>query len=157
MRITFISIGKPHEKSMQAAIEEFTNRISRYYPVQWQIIPPVKNNASLPGEELKKREAQAVLEQLTKDDYLVALDERGRQWTSKGLSDFIQQRAMDSTRNLVFLIGGAFGLDNSVLKAAKATWSLSELTFPHHLVRLILAEQVYRACTIARGEKYHHE
>ena len=83
---------------------------------------------------------------LTKDDFLVALDEYGKEWNSKQLADFIQVRANESTRQVIFLIGGAYGLDDSILKSAKVRWSLSPLTFPHHLVRLILAEQVYRAC-----------
>ena len=125
--------------------------------MKWQIIPPVKNSASLSGIELKKKEAAAVTALLAKDDFLVALDEYGREWNSKQLSEFIQLRANESTRQVVFLIGGAYGLDDSLLKSANFRWSLSPLTFPHHLVRLILAEQVYRACTILRNESYHHE
>ncbi|HTE31685.1 MAG TPA: 23S rRNA (pseudouridine(1915)-N(3))-methyltransferase RlmH, partial [Chryseolinea sp.] len=94
---------------------------------------------------------------LDKDDYLVALEERGKQLSSEGLADLLQARANDSTRRVIFLIGGAFGLHESVLKRAGLQWSLSTLVFPHQLVRLILAEQVYRACTILRNEKYHHK
>jgi len=97
-----------------------------------------------------------LLETLSKEDYLVALDERGRQMSSEGLAQFIQTRANDSVRNLIFLIGGAYGLDERVLQRANHTWSLSQLTLPHQLVRLVLAEQLYRACTIQRNEKYHH-
>ncbi len=93
---------------------------------------------------------------LQKDDYLVALDEKGEQLNSEGLAKLIQQRANESTRNLVFLIGGAYGLNEEVIKRANFKWSLSALVFPHQLVRLILAEQVYRACSINRNEKYHH-
>jgi 23S rRNA (pseudouridine1915-N3)-methyltransferase len=93
---------------------------------------------------------------LSKDDYLVALDERGRQMGSEGLAQFIQLRANESIKNLVFLIGGVYGLDEAVLKRAGHRWSLSQLTLPHQLVRLVLAEQLYRACTILRNEKYHH-
>jgi 23S rRNA (pseudouridine1915-N3)-methyltransferase len=106
--------------------------------------------------DLKKKEGATVLELLHKTDHLVALDERGKQFTSEGLATFIQRRANESTRNLVFLVGGAFGLDEAVLKRADTIWSLSSLVFPHQLVRLILAEQLYRACTILRNEKYHH-
>ena len=90
------------------------------------------------------------------DDYLVALDERGKEMSSVTLANFIQARANESTKRLVFLIGGAFGIDKAVLDRADFKWSLSSLTFPHQLVRLILAEQVYRACSILRNEKYHH-
>ncbi len=107
--------------------------------------------------DLKKKEGEIVLQWLRQEDFLVALDERGKNLTSEGLANFIQQRATESTKNVVFLIGGAFGLDESILKRANFKLSLSNLTFPHQLVRLILAEQVYRACTILRNEKYHHK
>ena len=93
---------------------------------------------------------------LKDDDFLVALDEHGKSLTSEGLSNLLAQRADSGTKRLVFLIGGAYGLDSAVLEKAKFQWSLSSLTFPHQLVRLLLAEQLYRACTILRNEKYHH-
>ena len=88
--------------------------------------------------------------------YLIALDENGKQWNSPELAGFIQQKANESAKNIIFLIGGAYGLHESILKRCNNKWSLSKLVFPHQLVRLILAEQVYRACTIIRNEKYHH-
>ena len=107
--------------------------------------------------DLKKKEGEIILQWLGKEDYLVALDERGKQLSSEGLADFIQTRANDSIKQLVFLIGGAYGIDEAVMKRANYKWSLSTLVFPHQLVRLILAEQVYRACTILKNEKYHHK
>jgi 23S rRNA (pseudouridine1915-N3)-methyltransferase len=106
--------------------------------------------------DLKRTEGRIVLDWLQKDDYLVALDEHGKEMTSDKLASFIQTRANESAKRVVFLIGGAYGLDAEVLKRADHSWSLSLLTFPHQLVRLILAEQIYRACTIIRNEKYHH-
>ena len=156
MKISFWSIGKPHEAYVKAGVEEFTKRLSNYFTVQWNIIPVPKNAGMLSEIDLKKREAETILNFLKPEDYLVALDEKGKELTSEGLAKFIQQRANESTRHIVFLIGGAFGLDEKVLNAAKLKWSLSQLTFPHQLVRLILAEQVYRACTILQNEKYHH-
>jgi 23S rRNA (pseudouridine1915-N3)-methyltransferase len=156
MKISFWSVGKAHETYVKEGIEEFTKRVSKYFPVQWNIIPVPKNAATLSEIDLKKREAEIILSLLKEDDYLIALDEKGKEISSEGLAQFIQQRANESRKQLVFLIGGAFGLDEKVLKTAKYKWSLSQLTFPHHLVRLILAEQVYRACTILQNEKYHH-
>jgi len=156
MKIQLWSIGKDHESYVKAGVEDFTKRISRYYPVEWKIIPSLKNAGTLSQTDLKKKEGAILLEGLAKDDYLVALDEKGRQLSSEGLASFIQARANDSVKNLVFLIGGAFGLDEAVLQRANHQWSLSQLTLPHQLVRLVLAEQVYRACTILRNEKYHH-
>lgn len=156
MKISFWSIGKAHEAYVKSGVEEFTKRLSNYFPVQWNIIPVPKNAGMLSEIDLKKREGDMILDFLKADDYLITLDERGKEMTSEGLANFLQQRANESSKTLVFLIGGAFGLDERVLKAAKLKWSLSPLTFPHQLVRLILAEQVYRACTILRNEKYHH-
>jgi 23S rRNA (pseudouridine1915-N3)-methyltransferase len=156
MKISFWSIGKAHEGYVKAGIDDFTKRLSNYFPVQWNIVPVPKNAGLLSETDLKKREGEIILGLLKEDDYLITLDERGKSLNSEGLANLIQQRANESTRHLVFLIGGAFGLDEKVLKAARFSWSLSPLTFPHQLVRLILAEQVYRACTILRNEKYHH-
>lgn len=156
MKISLWSIGKANEPYVKEGIAEFTKRISKYFPVEWTIIPVPKNAGMLSAMDLKKKEGEIILQWLRQEDYLVALDEHGKQLTSEGLASFIQQRASESTKNVVFLIGGAFGLDEPILKRANYKWSLSGLTFPHQLVRLILAEQVYRACTILRNEKYHH-
>jgi 23S rRNA (pseudouridine1915-N3)-methyltransferase len=157
MKISLWSIGKSNESYVKAGIEDFTKRISRYYPVDWTIIPVPKNAGMLSEMDLKKKEAEIVLQWLRPDDYLVCLDENGKGLSSAGLAQFIQARSNESVKNIVFLIGGAFGLDDQILNKAKLKWSLSQLTFPHQLVRLILAEQIYRACTILRNEKYHHK
>lgn len=157
MKLQFWSIGKANESYVREGIAEFTKRISNYFSVEWTIIPVPRNAGMLSEMDLKKKEGETILQWLRADDYLVALDEHGRQFASEGLSDFLQERASAGTKNVVFLIGGAFGLDAAVLKRAQVKWSLSQLTFPHQLVRLILAEQVYRACTILRNEKYHHK
>jgi 23S rRNA (pseudouridine1915-N3)-methyltransferase len=157
MKIQFWSIGKAHEKYIKEGVEDFTNRISRYFKVEWIIIPAPKNAAVLSEAELKKQEAETLIEWLNDDDYLVLLDERGKNISSEDVSQLLQQRANDSTKRIVFLVGGAFGVDERVFKRANFTWSLSKLVFPHMLVRLILAEQVYRACSILRNEKYHHQ
>lgn len=153
----FVSIGKAHESYIKEGVDLFTKRLANYYPVEWSIIAPPKNAGVFSEAELRKKEADLFLPTLTKDDFLVALDERGKPLSSAQLANFIQARANESSRQLVFLIGGAFGLHESVLQRAGLQWSLSALTFPHQLVRLILAEQVYRACTILRNEKYHHQ
>lgn len=157
MKISLWSIGKTNETYVKEGIEDFTKRISRYYPVEWSIIPVPRNAGMLSEMDLKKKEAEVILQWLKPEDYLVALDENGKQLSSQGLAQFIQTRSNDSAKNIVFLIGGAFGIDEQILNKAKFKWSLSYLTFPHQLVRLILAEQIYRACTILRNEKYHHK
>lgn len=157
MKIQLWSIGKAHEPYVKSGVEDFTKRISNYFKVEWVIIPQPKNAGMMSEMDLKKKEAEVVIQWLDKDDYLVVLDERGKQISSEGLAEFIQARANAGTKKLVFLIGGAFGIDETVMKRANYTWSLSQLVFPHQLVRLILAEQLYRACTILRNEKYHHK
>jgi 23S rRNA (pseudouridine1915-N3)-methyltransferase len=157
MKIHFWSIGKNHEPYVKEGVLDFTNRISKYFSVEWNIIPLPKNSAMMSEMDLKKKEGEMILDWLKKDDYLVVLDENGKHMNSVQLSEFISARANESVKRLVFVIGGAFGLHETVLKKANHKWSLSALTFPHQLVRLILAEQVYRACTIMRNEKYHHK
>jgi 23S rRNA (pseudouridine1915-N3)-methyltransferase len=157
MKLQFWAIGKNHESYVRSGVEDFTKRISNYYKVDWNIIPVPKNAGMMSEMDLKKKEGELIMEWLEKEDYLVALDEHGKQLSSEGLADFIQKTANRSIKRMVFVIGGAFGLDELILKRANFTWSLSELTFPHQLVRLMLAEQVYRACTILKNEKYHHK
>ena len=157
MKISLWTVGKNNEAYVKDGIEDFTKRISRYFPVEWTIIPVPKNAGMLSEIDLRKKEGEVILQWLRPDDYLVALDEHGKELSSESLAKFLQSRSNESVKNLIFLIGGAFGIDDSVLRKAKFKWSLSQLTFPHQLVRLILAEQIYRACTILRNEKYHHK
>lgn len=156
MKLQFWSIGKTNETYVKEGVEIFTKRISHYYPVEWNILPMPKNTAMLGEVDLKKKEGEMICSLLQKDDYLVLLDEKGKQLSSEELAGFIQSRANESIKTIVFLIGGAYGVSDVVKKRANYQWSLSKLVFPHQLVRLILAEQIYRACSINRNEKYHH-
>jgi len=157
MKMQIWSLGKNHDPYVKSGIEDFTKRIANYYKIEWNLIPVPKNAGLMSEPDLKKKEGETILQMLEKDDYLVALDERGKQLSSEGLAAFIQSRANESRKRIVFLIGGAFGIDAAVLGRADLTWSLSSLVFPHQLVRLIVAEQIYRACTILKNEKYHHK
>lgn len=157
MKLIFRAVGKVHEPFVKEGVEMFTRRIGNYFPVEWHIIPMPKNAGSLSETELKKKEGELILQSLVKDDYLVLLDERGKQISSEGLAQFIQSRANESVKNVVFLIGGAYGVSSEVAQRANYKWSLSVLVFPHQLVRLILSEQIYRACSIIKNEKYHHQ
>ena len=134
----------------------FTQRISNYYHVEWHLLPSPRQAGTLPPEEQKKSEGNLIFDRLQQHDLLILLDETGKQFSSEDLSIFIQAKADAGAKTLIFLIGGAFGVTDALKKRANLTWSLSSLVFPHQLVRLILAEQVYRACTIQRNEKYHH-
>ena len=157
MKICFWAIGKSNEMYVNEGVKEFTNRVQKYFPVEWTIFPVPKNAAVMGEDDLKKKEADMLLAQIKKDDFIIALDEFGRQLDSVELATFIQTRANESVKRIIFIIGGAFGLHTSLLKISNYKWSLSRLTFPHQLVRLILAEQVYRACTILKNVKYHHK
>ncbi len=156
MKIQLWSVGKTHDAYVEDGIEDFSKRINKYFTAEWNIISPPKNAASLSEKELKKAEGILLSAQILKEDYLILLDERGRSFSSPDLAQFIQQRANESNKRIIFLIGGAFGVDENISKRADFVWSLSKLVFPHMLVRLILAEQIYRACSILRNEKYHH-
>jgi len=157
MKIECWAIGKPHESYVAHGVDEFTQRIQNYFPVEWRLFNLKKNAGSPAIQLLKQEESALIMAALRPDDWLVALDESGKQLSSRKLSAFILDRGNQSIKRLIFLIGGAYGLDETLLKKSKFIWSLSDLTFPHQLVRLILAEQIYRACSIGRNEKYHHD
>lgn len=157
MKILLWSIGKPHESYVKEGVEDFTKRISKYYPVEWKIFPAARQATNTTEADIKKQEAQVILNALQKEDYLVLLDERGKLMSSPQLASFIESRANSSTKHLIFFIGGAFGVNDQIASRANHSWSLSPLVFPHQLVRLMLSEQLYRACSIIRNEKYHHQ
>ena len=156
MKLACWSVGKAHESYVKEGIDQFTNRLQHYFKTEWTLVPVPKSTGMLSEIDLRRKEADTILDWLDKDDYLVLLDEKGKSLSSEGLATFLQTRANESTKKIVFLIGGAFGVDEKVKKRAQFVWSLSSLVFPHQLVRLILAEQLYRAATIIRNEKYHH-
>jgi len=156
MKIECWSIGKQHDSYVREGIELFTKRISHYYPIYWKIVPNVKNGAAFSPEQLREKEGELILNSLKKDQVLFLLDEKGKNISSPALGIKILKQAEMGTSNLVFLIGGAFGVSSAVIQKASFVWSISELVFPHQLVRLILAEQIYRACSINNSEKYHH-
>ena len=157
MKIECWAIGKTNELYVDEGVKDFTKRIENYCPVEWRLFNLKKNSASFSPEKLKQEESLLIMGSLKPGDWLVSLDEKGSSFNSRKLAGFVQDRGNESIKRLIFLIGGAYGLDETVLKKSKFIWSLSALTFPHQLVRLILAEQIYRACSIGRNEKYHHD
>ncbi|HXB30057.1 MAG TPA: 23S rRNA (pseudouridine(1915)-N(3))-methyltransferase RlmH [Puia sp.] len=157
MKIECWTIGKQDESYISEGVQDFTKRIGNYYPIEWRLFSLKKTASSYTPQKLKQEENELIQAALKPEDWLICLDEKGKSLTSRKLAAFIQDRGNDAVKRLVFLIGGAYGLDETILKKSKFIWSLSELTFPHQLVRLILVEQIYRACTIGRNEKYHHD
>jgi len=156
MKIQLLTVGKIHESYVKDGIDLFTKRLNNYFSTNWLIIAPPKNAHSLSEDEFKKKEGDIILQHIKPDDYLLLLDEKGKSLNSEGLAELIQQRANESSKNIIILIGGAYGVSDAVKKRANFSLSLFAFVFPHQLVRLILAEQLYRACTILKNEKYHH-
>ena len=154
MKISICSVGKANESYIKEGVDQFTKRIGHYYPIDWQLITPSKLTDPI---AIKKAEAESILKSLAKSDILILLDEKGKMLNSPGLANLIQKQANQSAQRIVFLIGGAYGVDEEIKQRANFTWSISDLVFPHMLVRLMLAEQIYRACSILANEKYHHE
>lgn len=154
MKFSIFSVGKANESYIKEGVDQFTKRIGHYYPIDWQLISPSKLTDPA---QIKKAEAVSILKALASSDILILLDEKGNMLSSPGLAKLIQQKANQSAQRLVFLIGGAYGVDDEIKTRANFTWSISALVFPHMLVRLLLAEQIYRACSILANEKYHHE
>ena len=154
MKLSIFSVGKANDSYIKEGVDQFTKRIGHYYPIDWQLITPSKLSEPV---QVKKGEASSIIKALSVTDILILLDEKGKMLNSPGLANLIQQKANQSAQRIVFLIGGAYGVDDDIKKRANFTWSISDLVFPHMLVRLILAEQIYRACSILANEKYHHE
>lgn len=148
MKITIISVGKENETEYKDAIKMFETRILRYAPVSFLFLNHEVN---------KDKESEKILEKIKKEDYVILLDENGSVMKSEEFSMMIENRMVDSVRNLVFIIGGAYGVNEKVKERANYILKLSAFVFPHMLVRLILVEQIYRAFTIINNEKYHHE
>lgn len=157
MKIQLWSIGKEHDPYIRDGIAVFQKRLQHYVDFEVKLIPTVKQAASLSVPELKKQEAKIIMDMLQPTDFLLALDEKGKMMTTVQFADFLQQRNNAGTKQLIILIGGAFGIDQTLLQRAQLQLSLSPLTFPHQLVRLIFTEQLYRAYTVLNREKYHHQ
>ena len=155
MKIKIIIVGKTKEKFIQQGEEEFKKRLMRYCRLQLTIVREEKIAGNQTGQIIKLKEAEKILNKLSKDSFTIALDETGDQMSSEQFAEFFQHKMNEGVRELTFIIGGALGLDSRILKGAKKTMSLSRMTFTHEMSRLILLEQLYRAFTILKGEKYH--
>lgn len=156
MKTILILIGKTDNKHFAAGIQDYTNRISHYMPFEIITIPDIKNTKALSIDHQRDREGILILKQVQLSDTLVLLDEHGEELRSIELAQWLIKRRQTS-RRLVFVIGGAYGFSQDVYNRANDKLSLSRLTFSHQMVRLIFTEQLYRACTIIKGEPYHHE
>jgi len=157
MKIKLIVIGKTKSKFLLDGENEYQKRLKHYCKFSELIIPDIKNARKLSKKELKEKEGNLILESLKNSDYVILLDDKGLALTSIEFSELLNKKMVSSTNELIFIIGGAFGFSESVYKRADAKLSLSKMTFSHQMVRMIFKEQLYRAFTILKGEKYHHE
>lgn len=155
MKIELKCVGKTEVGYLNEGIEIFRKRLVHYTPFDIIILPDIKN-APTEKSVLLKKEGTLILEKLADSDFLVLLDENGKQYSSTELSGFIENKMLTNTAKLIFQIGGAFGFSDAVYERANAKISLSVMTFSHQMVRLIIIEQLYRAFTILKGEKYHN-
>jgi len=150
-------MGKTENTPIRLLLDHYRKRINRYSSFSVLEIPNLKKSASLREEEVQSAEADLILKQIGPDDMVVLLDEQGKEIRSREFAAFLNQRFLSGMKGLVFILGGAYGADERVKNRADQILSLSRMTFPHQLVRLIFAEQLYRAFTILRNEPYHHE
>mgnify|MGYP002623956111 CR=1 FL=1 len=156
MKTVLILVGKTTKKHIVACINDYVERIGHYMPFSINTIPELKNTKSLSEQQQKEREGELILSNIQQGDIVVLLDERGQQMRSIEFARWIEKKQL-SARRLVFVIGGPYGFSNSVYERADEQISLSKMTFSHQMVRLVFVEQLYRGCTIIRGEPYHHE
>ena len=156
MKVTLILVGKTTDKHFDAGISDYANRIKHYLPFEIDVIPELKNTKSLSKEQQKEKEGDQILKLLGSGDTVVLLDEHGKEMRSIEFAQWLQKK-QSVAKTLVFVIGGPYGFSPKVYSRADAKISLSKMTFSHQMVRLIFTEQLYRACTISKGEPYHHE
>lgn len=156
MKTELIVVGRTSDRHFIASINEYATRINHYMPFNISTIDALKNTRNLSEQQQKEAEGALILRQLQPQDHVVLLDEHGQQMRSLELAKWLEKLRANA-RRLVFVIGGPYGFSPSVYQRADEQLSLSLLTLSHQMVRLLFVEQIYRACTIIKGEPYHHE
>lgn len=157
MKISLVVIGKTDAGYLIEAIEDYKSRLKHYIPFEMEVIPDVKNAKNLSEAQQKEKEGEMILKMVQPGDYLVLLDDKGKEYTSMQFSSYIEKKMHTVPKRLVFVVGGPYGFSEAVYGAAEEKISLSKMTFSHQMVRLIFIEQIYRAMTILNHEPYHHE
>ena len=157
MKITLLTVGKTDKDWVKDGLDIYVSRLKHYIPFSVVEIPELKNVSALTKDQIKTREGELILKNVRPTDDLILMDERGRQYTSVELSKVLQDKISYIGKDIVFVIGGAYGFSEAVYNRTNSKISLSKMTFSHQMVRAIFAEQIYRAFTIMRGEPYHHE
>ena len=157
MKITLLTVGKTDRDWVKQGLDIYVSRLKHYIPFAITEIPELKNVSALTKEQIKVREGELILKNIRTDDDVILLDERGKEYSSVELAETIRNKISYIGKDIVFVIGGAYGCSEAVYRRANSKLSLSRMTFSHQMVRAIFAEQIYRAFTIIRGEPYHHE
>ncbi len=157
MKITLLTVGKTDKDWVKEGLDIYVSRLKHYIPFSIVEIPELKNVSALSKDQIKTREGELILKNVRPTDDLILMDERGKQYTSVELARVLQDKISYIGKDIVFVIGGAYGFSEAVYNRADSKISLSKMTFSHQMVRAIFAEQIYRAFTIMRGEPYHHE
>ncbi len=157
MKVLFINCGKTEDDYIVSGFEKYEKRLKHYIPLETIYLPALKNTQALSQKEQKEKEGGLILSKLQNTDYIILLDEKGKQFTSVDFSKFITKHIDTGTRRMVFITGGPYGFSDEVYAKANFKISLSSMTFSHQMVRLFFIEQLYRAMTIQKGEPYHHE
>ncbi|MDR1591678.1 MAG: 23S rRNA (pseudouridine(1915)-N(3))-methyltransferase RlmH [Prevotellaceae bacterium] len=156
MKIVIIAVGKTAAPYISEAVEAYMLRLKHYISVEWRLVATGKSNCALSENDLRKQEGEAILKALKPDDFVVLLDDKGKEYTSLTFSKWVG-KLQERHRQTVFVIGGAYGFSREVYSRANSMMSLSRMTFSHQIVRIVLSEQLYRAMTILKHEPYHHE
>ena len=157
MDLKLVTVGKTDVKWVKEGLDLYVSRLKHYAPFSLIEIPQLKNVSAFTQEQIKEKEGELILKQVTPGDSVILLDERGKEYRSVEWAEWIRQRLARGGKGLVFVIGGAYGFSQAVYDRAEGMISLSRMTFSHQMVRTVFAEQLYRAFTIIRGEPYHHE
>ena len=157
MKIVLMQTGKTSDKNISGLADLYSSRISKYHAFETITLPELKNTKNMPVEEQKIKEGKKMLQTLNPDDFIVLLDERGREFRTVEMAAWLEKIFMKPGKRLVFIIGGPWGFSEEIYARSDFRISLSRMTFPHQLVRLLFLEQLYRVFTIIKGEPYHHE
>ena len=157
MKITLLTVGKTDKDWVRQGTVIYVSRLYHYIPFTISEIPELKNVSALSKDQIKTKEGELILKNLKPSDDVILMDEHGKEYTSVDFASLLQKKITYEGKDIVFIIGGAFGFSDEVYRRANSKISLSRMTFSHQMVRAIFAEQIYRAFTIMRGEPYHHE
>ena len=157
MKVQVYYVGKTTEKYLREGEAIYQKRLKHYLPIAFDILPDIRNAGKLSAAQLKEKEGDLILSKVNADDGLILLDEAGKRFTSTKFAAWLDKQLQMPYRRLIFVVGGAFGFSDEVYARANGKLSLSDMTFSHQMIRLFLAEQLYRGMTILRGEKYHNE